>query len=56
MLYINTNLSKNQLHKPKNQIKKIHNIIKQDNIEFFGKYFFILQSSIYFRVIIMVGF
>ena len=40
MLFINANLSKNQLHKLKNQINKVSTSIKQDDIEFFSKYFF----------------
>ena len=40
MLFINANLSKNQLYILKNQINKVHIIIKQDDIEFFSKYFF----------------
>ena len=53
MLFINATLSKNQLHKPKNQINKVPTIIKQDDIEFFSKYF---CTPIYFCAIIMVGF
>ena len=40
MLFINATLSKNQLYKLKNQINKVPTIIKQDDIEFFSKYFF----------------
>ena len=39
MLFINATLSKNQLYKLKNQINKVSNIIKQDDMEFFSKYF-----------------
>ena len=39
MLFINASLSKNQLYKLKNQINKVPAIIKQDDIEFFSKYF-----------------
>ena len=53
MLFINATLSKNQLHKPKNQINKFPTIIKQDDIEFISKYFW---TPIYFCAIIMVGF
>ena len=40
MLFINAILSKNQLYKFKNQINKVPTTIKQDDIEFFSKYFF----------------
>ena len=39
MLFINATLSKNQLYKLKNQINKVPTIIKEDNTEFFSKYF-----------------
>ena len=39
MLFINATLSKNQMYKLKNQINKVPTISKQDNIEFFSKYF-----------------
>ena len=39
MLFINAAMSKNQLYKLKNQINKVPTIIKQDDIEFFPKYF-----------------
>ena len=39
MLFINATLSKNQVHKLKNQITKVPTISKQDDIEFFSKYF-----------------
>ena len=39
MLFINATLSKNQMYKLKNQISKIPTISKQDDIEFFSKYF-----------------
>ena len=39
MLFINATLSKNQLYKLKNQINKVPTIIKEDNMEFFSKYF-----------------
>ena len=44
MLFINATLSKNQLYKLKNQINKVPIIIKEDNMEFFSKYF---SSSFY---------
>ena len=60
MLYINATLSKNQLHKLKNQINKVPTIIKQENIargllQTF-LHVILLMSAIYFRVIIMVRF
>ena len=39
MLFINATLSKNQMYKLKNQINKVPTISKQDDIEFFSKYF-----------------
>ena len=59
-LFINATLSKNQMYNLKNQINKVPTISKQDEIEFFPKYFSRhftdVMSSIYFRVFIMVGF
>ena len=40
MLFINATLSKNQLYKQKNQIKKVPIISKQDDIELFSKYIY----------------
>ena len=48
MLFINANLSKNQLYKLKNQINKVPTIIKQDNVELFSKYFFTSFYSLQF--------
>ena len=58
MLFINANLSKNQVYKLKNYTNKVPTIIKQDDIEFLFQIFLhvILLSAIYFRVIIVVGF
>ena len=42
MLFINATLPRNQLYKHKkqiNQIKKVPTINKQDDMEFFSKYF-----------------
>ena len=56
MSFTNATLSKNQLYKHKNQINKVPTISKQDDIELFLQRYLhvILQSTIYFRVIIMV--
>ena len=40
MLFIHAILSEKQLYKLKNQINKVATIIKQDDIEFFSRYFF----------------
>ena len=60
MLFINATLSKNQMYKLKNQINNVPTISKQDDIEFFAKYFSRhftnVISAIYFRVFIIVGF
>ena len=56
MLLINANLSKYQLYKLKNQVKKVPTIIKQDDIDFFPILRVILLFAIYFSFIIMVGY
>ena len=40
MLFINATMSKNLMYKLKSQVNKVPTISKQDNIEFFSKYFF----------------
>ena len=52
MLFINATLSKNQLYKLKNQINKVPIIIKQNDIEFFSKYFY----ASFYQCLHMVGF
>ena len=52
MLFINANLSKNRLHKLKNQINKVPAIIKQDDIEFFSKYFCTSFYSLQFTFVL----
>ena len=56
MLFIDAILSKNQLHKDKNQINKVPTISMQENRAPFQIYLHVilLKSTIYFRVIIMV--
>ena len=53
MLFINANLSKNQLYKPKNQINKVPTIIKQDDIEFFSKDFFASFYCLQFTFVLL---
>ena len=52
MILINATLSKNKLHKPKNQINKVPTISKQGDIEFFSKYFCTPFYSLQFTLVL----